>query len=132
MADKTKATEYFKNGYNCAQAVLLTVAPEIGMDTETAAAFTSGFGQGMGGTREVCGAVCALIMAASYITGPNKEDKGKAKAMSKELMLKFKEIHGSYICKELLGLVPCESCKEKHSCLEMMETAVELFNNIQK
>ena len=51
----------FKNGYNCAQAVLLAFSDELEIDEKTLALISSSFGGGMGRMREVCGWRPALM-----------------------------------------------------------------------
>ena len=48
MTKSEQATELFKNGYSCSQAVLLAFAEELNLDRETAAKIASSFGGGMG------------------------------------------------------------------------------------
>ena len=49
-----RAEEYFKEGYNCTQAVVLAFSDLHGMDAKAAARLSSSFGGGMGRLREVC------------------------------------------------------------------------------
>ena len=56
----TRAKENFLNGYNCCQAVFLACTDELGLDTETRAKIASSFGGGMGGMRQVCGALSGM------------------------------------------------------------------------
>lgn len=105
------ARDNFKvHGYNCCQSVLLAYADVIGIDPETAAVLTSGFGGGMGRLREVCGSVSAMFMAAGFISpaaDPSiKTDRTANYALIQELAGKFREQNGSIVCKELLGLAP--------------------------
>ena len=58
-----KAHELFKQGYNCAQSVFAAFCDVTGIDFETAIKLTSGFGAGMGGMRDTCGAVTGNISA---------------------------------------------------------------------
>ena len=44
-------------GYNCAQIVLCSYAEELGIDEETLFRISEGFGAGMGGMMQTCGAV---------------------------------------------------------------------------
>ena len=75
--------ENFRAGYNCAQAVLVTFAEELGMDRETASKLSLSFGAGMGGLREVCGACSGMFMCAglkfgfSDVTAPDALAKKK-------------------------------------------------------
>ena len=58
-----RAKENFQSGYSCAQAVFLACTENMGLDTETRARLASSFGGGMGGMRQVCGAVSGMLMA---------------------------------------------------------------------
>ena len=64
-----KAHELFKQGYNCAQSVFAAFCDVTGMDFETAIKLTSGFGAGMGGMRDTCGAVTGMFMVADMQEG---------------------------------------------------------------
>ena len=105
-----KAKRLFKEGgYNCCQAVVLAYNDIFGIDDETAAAMSSGFGGGMGRMREVCGSVSGMVMLAGLIrpaTDPTVKDWRTANyALVQEMAGEFKGINGSIVCKELLGLV---------------------------
>lgn len=109
-----KARRLFKeDGYNCCQAVVLAYNDIFGIDDRTAASMASGFGGGMGRMREVCGSVSGMVMLAGLIypaADPSvKVDRTRNYALVQEMAGKFKEINGSIICKELLGLVPVGS-----------------------
>ena len=112
-----KAKRLFKEGgYNCCQAVVLAYNDVFGIDDQTAAAVSSGFGGGMGRMREVCGAVSGMVMLAGLIkpaTDPTvKEWRTANYALVQEMAGEFKEINGSIVCKELLGLVPMGSSQQ--------------------
>ena len=63
-----KAKRLFKEeGYNCCQAVVLAYNDVFGIDDDTAAALSSGFGGGMGRMREVCGSVSGMVMLAGLM-----------------------------------------------------------------
>lgn len=106
------AKNYFLEGYNCAQAVALAYKDEMNMTTEEAAKMASSFGGGMGKLREVCGAVSGMFMVAGSLFGYDDPKDYEAKAKHYELIQylggRFKEINGSIICKELLGLTQRE------------------------
>ena len=74
-----KAYDYFMQGYNCAQAVLLAFGDLTGLDEKTAALVASGFGAGIGKTRNVCGTVTGMIMAADLINGYENPKDSNAK-----------------------------------------------------
>lgn len=101
------ASQNFKNGYNCAQAVLLAFHDEIGLDENTVLKLASSFGGGMGRLREVCGAVSAMFIIAGLLKGytSNSDDilKHRHYQLIQDLAGKFKSEFGSVICRDLLG-----------------------------
>ncbi|MDR3112821.1 MAG: C-GCAxxG-C-C family protein [Endomicrobium sp.] len=148
MENKSEAAKkYFMQGYNCAQAVLLAFADELQIDKEFALKLASPFGGGMGGQREVCGAVSAMFIAAGlkrgYSDAKNPEEKKRLYALIKELSDKFKAENGSIVCKELLRLQNKDTLIEKtcldasndksykkRSCAEITAFAAELLQGI--
>lgn len=105
---REKATDLFKQGYNCSQSIFAAFIDETGMDLETALKISSSFGGGMGRLREVCGAVTGMFMVAGIKNGytdPNdKTAKSEHYKSIQILASKFNEKNGSIICRELLGL----------------------------
>ena len=138
MNKAEQAKENFLNGYNCAQSVILAFADDLSLDKETALKIASPFGAGMGGLREVCGAVTAMSMIIGlkrgYCDPKNHEDKKKLYALIQEAAKKFQEENGSIVCKELLGLkekcqAPEERTKEyykKRPCQELVFIAAQI------
>ena len=109
-----KARRLFKEeGYNCCQAVVLAYNDVFGIDDDTAAALSSGFGGGMGRMREVCGSVSGMVMLAGLMApaaDPSiKVDRTRNYALVQEMADEFRSLNGSIVCKELLGLVPMGS-----------------------
>ncbi|MBQ4409005.1 MAG: C_GCAxxG_C_C family protein [Bacteroidales bacterium] len=103
------ATNYFLQGFNCCQSVLLAFSDILKVDPETLKTIASGFGGGMGRLREVCGAFSGMVMMAGFISpaaDPSiKEDRTKNYALVQQFAEKFKELNGgSIVCRELLGL----------------------------
>lgn len=107
MTHAEKAKAYFEEGYNCAQAVTLAFAEEMGMDVESAAKLSSSFGGGLGRLREVCGCVSGMALAAGAIFGYSdpkaKTEKMDHYALIQKLAGEFREKNGSIICRELLS-----------------------------
>lgn len=105
-----KAFSYFKEGYNCAQAVVLAFADLIGMDEKALARVSSSFGGGMGRLREVCGAVSGMFFVAGALYGyeepgaAGQQEKAAHYARIQELAGEYRAVNGSIICRELLGL----------------------------
>lgn len=101
------AIDYFKQGYNCSQAVLLAFQDLTGLTVEQSALIASSFGGGMGKLRHVCGAVSGMLMALGLIRGYSDPKDANAKAEHYRnvqiLAEKFKSQNGSIICRELLS-----------------------------
>ena len=69
MSKRELGENYFKQGYNCAQAVTLAFAHELKIDREYALKLVSGFGGGFGRMREVCGAVSGMVFVLNSFLG---------------------------------------------------------------
>lgn len=138
-----KAKQLFLEGYNCAQAVFIAFA-EDRMDRQTAAALASSFGGGMGGMREVCGALSGAFMALGLLEGnydPNDRGAKTAHyARVRAIAEKFREENGTFICRELLGLSegtkamdPSARTKtyyEKRPCPDMVACAARVLDGL--
>lgn len=106
------AREYFCQGYNCCQSVLLAfsdiLAEKSGIDKETLLKVSSGLGGGMGRLREVCGSVSAMSIIAGFLSpSTNPSDKIKKTenyALVQDFAGKFRQTNGSIICRELLQI----------------------------
>lgn len=108
MTHEEKALQYFADGANCAQAVVMAFHDELGMDEKTAARLASSFGGGIGRLREVCGAVSGMMMVYGLLKGYDDLKDSEAKKAHYEnvqsLANAFREENGSIICRELLSL----------------------------
>ena len=108
MIHEEKALQYFTDGANCAQAVVLAFREELGMDEKTAARLASSFGGGIGRLREVCGAVSGMMMVYGLLCGYDDLKNPAAKKAHYQnvqaLAAKFREENGSIVCRELLDL----------------------------
>ena len=108
-ARQQAATNYFLQGFNCCQSVLLAFSNILNADPETLKTIASGFGGGMGRLREVCGAFSGMVMMAGFISpaaDPSiKEARTQNYALVQHFAERFKELNGgSIVCRELLGL----------------------------
>lgn len=112
-----KARRLFKEeGYNCCQAVVLAYNDLFDIDDKTAASLSSGFGGGMGRMREVCGSVSGMVMLAGLMSPADdpsdKTGRTRNYALVQEVAGEFRNINGSIVCRELLGLAPAGSKTE--------------------
>lgn len=103
-----RAEELFMAGYNCAQAVTAAFADIYGYTVEQALKMSAGFGGGIGRTRQTCGAACAMVLLAGMECGSadadDREGKSENYRVVQRLLDRFKELHGTLICSELLKL----------------------------
>ena len=105
MSRADTAKEYFKNGYNCAQAVALAFTDLTDMDESALSKATLPFGGGMGRLRLTCGAVSGMVTILGLVFGEegnSAENKKEVYAIVQNLCGKLKAINGSLICAELL------------------------------
>ncbi len=96
----------FKSGYSCSQAILAAYGPDFGLTREQALSISAGFGAGMG-MGQTCGAVTGAFMilglrhAGADCTTP--QGRVAAKAAILEFAERFKNVHGTTVCRALLG-----------------------------
>ena len=137
-----RATDLFKQGYNCSQAVFASCADIYGVTDESLALrLSASFGGGMGRMRMVCGAASGMFMLAGLQNGSSTPHDNEGKmanyAFVQQLAGEFKAQYGSRICAELLGLAPkpqdpkpeerTQQYYEKRPCSEMVAQAVRIF-----
>lgn len=136
MTKGEMAEKYFKEGYNCTQAVFGAFVEETGMDFDQAMIYSCGFGGGVGRMREVCGAVSGMVMVISILYGSsNPKEKNDIYKRVQEVCNEFKEQNGTIVCKELLGLVKREPTTDtekpykKTPCIELVRQSATIVEN---
>ena len=137
-----RATELFKQGFNCSQSVFAACADLYGVTDESLALrLSASFGGGIGRMRMVCGAASGMFLLAGLHNGsatPHDNDGKMANyAFVQQLAGDFKDKYGSLICAELLGLAPkpeeprpaerTPQYYEKRPCSEMVAEAVRIY-----
>ena len=102
------ARQYFLDGYNCTQAVVLAFADRFPAERDTLLSVASSFGGGMGRLREVCGTVSGMFIVLGLLSGYATPETGQVKADHyadiQELARRFEVENGTIVCRELLGL----------------------------
>lgn len=125
MNKAEQAKNYFLEGYNCCQAVVLPFCEELGIDKETALLIASGFGGGMGGLQEICGAVSGMTLVANlkggYIDPKANEEKQAHYKMIRELAEAFEQKRASIICRTL------KSGKDRNFCADLVYDAAAIL-----
>ena len=61
------AMDFHTQGYNCAQAVALPFCEEMGLDAAVVKKAAEGFGAGMGGRAQTCGALSGAVFVAGML-----------------------------------------------------------------
>lgn len=122
-----QAKELHAQGFNCAQAVGVPFAEDLGMPKELAVKALEGFGAGMGSREQACGALSGAVFVAGLknADGKSAETKTATYALAANLVETFE--------KEC-GAVPCKIIKaeEKTSCEACIECGVRLAFELLK
>lgn len=105
MDRQQKAYECFKEGYNCAQAVIMAFADDLPIEHDLLLKISSAFGGGFARTRNLCGAVAGVGMVLGVLKdtlGDVSEDKKDIYERTRIICDRFEEENGSLLCGELL------------------------------
>jgi C_GCAxxG_C_C family probable redox protein len=106
MTKSEEAMQYFRDGFNCAQSVLVPFRENFGIDENHCLKIACAFGAGMGRQQHTCGAVTGAVMVLGLQYGKGKQDDNTKKlATYGKTVAFFEEFagkHGSTSCLELL------------------------------
>jgi C_GCAxxG_C_C family probable redox protein len=87
--------------------VLSSFGDQLGLERELALKVAGAFGGGMARMGETCGAITGALMVIGLKYGMTKAKDEKARdktyKLAQEFATRFKERHGSVVCRELLG-----------------------------
>ncbi len=101
-----QAVSCFGEGFSCAQAVLATYGPQLGLERELALKVAGAFGGGMGCLGQTCGAATGAFMVIGLEYGKtqaeDEQTKEKAYSLVQEFIAEFQARNGSIVCNELL------------------------------
>lgn len=144
-AAREAAREYFRQGLNCAECVLQAYLDqnETGLQTgNTLPAdiirLASGFGGGIGHTRNMCGAITGALLALGCVKGRDpfalEEPKERVAQLQGEVYPPFaalvREVEGRYgtlICRELTAPQgEFEGRERKKNCQEIIGSCAAL------
>lgn len=123
------AGNYFKEGFNCAEAMILTYRPLLApeLDPSVARLFT-GFGSGIGESGCMCGALTGSIAALNMIKGrtTNQVSRDEAYELAKEFTDRFTDKYGATCCR-VLNTHPFESKEHLVTCLKITGNTSKLM-----
>jgi C_GCAxxG_C_C family probable redox protein len=140
-----KAAEYFKQDYNCAQSVLLTMQEYYGIrKNRLIPKIATAFGGGIGRRGSTCGALAGAIMAIGLKHGTDGtvlKEKEEAYTLALKVYNRFAREFGNTLCKELIGY-DLTSSKEREKmrrlnvreqkCSNFVKKAVEILVDIEE
>lgn len=108
IKNEKKCLDKFNKGFNCSQAVLSSFCEKLGFDEKIALKLSSGFGGGVGGSQNICGAVTGSVMVIGLKYGYNNVEDIINKELTdkkvKEFFQRFQKKHLYLNCKDLLGI----------------------------
>jgi C_GCAxxG_C_C family probable redox protein len=95
----------FDAGYYCAESVLMTVAEQLGIESDLIPRIATGFCSGVADTRGMCGAVSGAIMGIGLAKGRQSPDipVDPTYAVVQQFLTRFNGLFGSSNCYELCG-----------------------------
>ena len=116
----TRPSEYHKQGYNCAEAMIKSYNEEH--NTDIPIAIGSGMGTGVA-VGSICGAVNAAVVLIGYLRGRNdNSEANESRQYARELMKSVRERYNSEICKDLK--------QNKIGCAEIIDFTYDALNDI--
>ena len=138
MSQRAKiGVDNFRQGFNCAQSVLLAFEDLVNIDKNTLLNIGVALGGGFARTRNLCGAVNAMGIVYGLVVKP---DKAKAYAEMQDPINEIKSIFGSINCCEMLkgvsvtsGFVPQERTETYYAtrpCEKVVEKSILALEKI--
>ena len=107
MRRSERIGELMDSGLNCAEAMVLTFADDVGLPREIAVRVATPFGGGLSRTNDICGLVsgAAIVIGAGNERGElsNAEGKERAYTVTAGLIRAITELKGSIDCTGILG-----------------------------
>lgn len=128
---KQLAGQHFREGYNCAEAILraFNTVFELGMGDD-ALRLAAGFGGGIGHSGCVCGALAASIMVLGALQGRRSKDESRDAAYqaSKGFHDRFSEHFGGTCCR-ILNPLPYDTRDHLRGCLKITGQTAQLLSD---
>lgn len=132
QAEKS-SSNYFRQGLNCTECIMCTFLDIYNKDMpKECMALATGFGSGMGETKNTCGAITGAVMALSSAIG-RKDPFAKETVRERifelkgvyslvgEMIGEIEDHYGTLICKELSSpLGEFEGKARKKNCMEII------------
>ncbi len=142
MSHSHKVEAFFSTRLNCAQSVLATFGPVLGIEEKTCFRIVEAFGGGIVNSGQMCGAIIGSLMVVGLKYGRTESDdlekRDKTDQLTKLFIKKFTFQHKSTKCKELINYdistpVKLEKAKEVKvfkNCGNFVKDSVSILNDI--
>jgi C_GCAxxG_C_C family probable redox protein len=127
------AKNYFKQGLNCSECILQTTLDLNDIDLQPEVlSLASGFGGGMGDTKNTCGAITGAVLALGAVKGrrnPQAKETVKERITEiresyipfAEMIKEMEDKYGTLICSELSAPHgEFEGKTRKRNCMQMI------------
>lgn len=123
------AMDFHNQGYNCAQAVALPFCEEMGLDAALVKKAAEGFGAGMGGRTQTCGALSGAVFVAGMLNADATDPTSKMNTykVCAKMSEAFVTHCGSGVCEVIKGL---KSGPLLCSCNECIAYGVQLVEEM--
>ncbi len=116
-----RALELHGCNCNCAQSVACSLAPFVGADEDVCFHAAEGFGAGMGGLTETCGALSGGIMILGFAMSNGIDEptnKAATYRLVRQLLERFREQNGATTCADLKGATTGTPLRSCNGCIE--------------
>lgn len=143
MTKADEALAPYKQGFNCAQALLAVFAPDYGVDRDTALRLAQGFGAEVARTDNLCGQVSSPVMILGLRYGGTRADDTAAREKTfqvvGEFIKEFTKRNEGLNCTGLLGYNlsgPLQAAEAKEQkvmparCPGFIQDAVEILETL--
>lgn len=104
--------EWRRQGYNCAQCVLMAFEDVTGLSPEAASKVALALGGGTGGSGNICGALTGAAVAEGFTHAGAPSDKAASYARTNRVIDRFRAENGHVDCRDLKGAVPPRPCND--------------------
>jgi C_GCAxxG_C_C family probable redox protein len=142
MNHSQKAKANFSTRLNCAQSILATFGPDLGVEEETCFRIAEAFGGGIANSGQMCGAVIGSLMVIGLKYGRTESDdlekRDKTDQLAKLFTDKFTSLHATTNCKELINydistpakLEKAKAAKVFQNCNNFVKDSVGILNDL--
>lgn len=132
-ACQAQAAEYHARGFNWRPGRCLHARTCRRARPQTAFTLTEGFGAGMGGMTETCGAISGAVAIMGFVMSDGMENpktKGQTYKLSREIAKRFGEKNTTTVCGTLKGIGSDKG--PLRSCPGCIDDAVEIACDVLK